>query len=124
MACLVIVSGEQEGTYYQLAKRPLSGGRDPARDIQLLDPRVGRKHFLILLHDGKYIIRDTRSRNGVHVNEERIQADHVLRDGDEIRVGQTRLAYYDDDNPDRTNALQKYKKADRHLREDRTFNDG
>lgn len=123
MACLVVVSGEQEGTYFQLTKRPLSGGRDPARDIQLLDPKVGRKHFLILFQDGDYIIRDMRSRNGVYVNGERVQTEQMLRNGDQIRVGQTLLEYYDDDNPDRTNALEKFKKADRHLREDRTFND-
>lgn len=123
MACIVIVSGEQQGTYFQLAKRPLSGGRDPARDIQIIDPKVSRRHFLISPQSEGYVIRELQARNGVYVDGERITEDRTLCDGDQIRVGATLLEFHEADNPDRTNGLQKFKKADRRLREDQTFND-
>ena len=123
MACLLIVSGEPQGNYYRLTKRPLTGGRDPATDIQIIDPKVSRRHFQVALGKDGYVIRELRSRNGVFVNGTRITGDHKLEHGDEIRVGQSVLAFYTDDHPDKTDALQKYKRADRELREDRTIGD-
>jgi len=123
MACVVIVSGEPQGNYFHLTKRPLTGGRDPATDIQIIDPKVSRKHFQVALESDGYVIRELRSRNGVFVNGARIQGDHRLRDQDQIRVGGTMLAFYEKDQPDRTDALLKHKRADRPLREDRTQGD-
>jgi pSer/pThr/pTyr-binding forkhead associated (FHA) protein len=121
MACLVIVSGDQAGTYYQLARRPLTGGRDPASEIQLIDPKVSRRHFQIRLGPDGYVIREMRSLNGIHVNRVRINGERRLRDGDRIRIGITFLEFYEEENPDRTNALDLYRKGDRHLRENETI---
>ncbi|MFQ5411729.1 MAG: FHA domain-containing protein [Phycisphaerae bacterium] len=123
MASLKITSGEKAGSHYPLAKRPLTGGRDPARDIQILDPKVGRRHFQIRMRDADYVVVDFQSRNGVYVNGEKINVEQTLRDGDEILIGDTRLVFSISDDPDRTDALQKHKDAGRHAREDRTITD-
>ena len=123
MASLKITSGEQADKYYPLANRPLTGGRDPARDIQILDPKVGRKHFQIRKGDVGYVVVDFQSRNGVYVNGEKISEERPLQDGDEIMIGDTRLVFFNADDPDRTDALQKQKDAGRHAREDRTITD-
>lgn len=123
MACLVVASGEQQGKYYQLTKRPLAGGRDPATEIQVIDPKVSRRHFIIRFQDEGYTVRELRSKNGVFVNELRINGEQRLQDGDLVKVGDTVLAFYEQDDPDRSNALEKYRRASRELREDRTLGD-
>ena len=121
MACLVITSGEQSGKYFPLAKRPLTAGRDPARDIQLLDSKVSRKHFQVRCQDDGYVIREMRSKNGVLINGARVEDEHKLADGDQIQAGDTTLVFYEKDDPDRTNALNQYKQAGRPFREDMTL---
>lgn len=120
MACLVITTGEQAGKYFQLTSRTLTAGRDPAREIQLLDPKVSRRHFQVRKEGDGYLILELRSVNGVFVNGQKV-AEKLLADGDEIVVGDTKLKYYLDDQPDRTNALNKPRAAQRKLREDQTI---
>jgi len=120
MASLVIATGEQAGTYYQISNRPLSAGRDPSRDIQIVDPKVSRRHFQIRRSGEDYVLAELKSLNGVYVNGEKIAGQCLLNDGDEIHVGDTTLIFYISDEPDKTNALLKYKLADRRLRDDRT----
>ena len=121
MAGLVVTSGEQQGKYFKLAKRPLACGRDPAAEIQVVDPKVSRRHFLIRFQDGGYVVRELRSKNGVFVNDARIAGEQRLQDGDAIRVGDTGLMFCEHDDPNRTNALEQYRKGGRDLREDRTL---
>lgn len=120
MASLVITDGEQAGAQFKLASRTLAGGRDPTREIQIIDPLVSRKHFLVRKEGDYHIIAETHAKNGVLVNGEKV-AQRVLQDGDRIQVGSTQLIYYVDDDPDLSDAVQKQRRADRALREDRTF---
>lgn len=119
MACLIISTGDQSGTYFPLSNRPLAAGRDPAREIQIIDARVSRKHFVIRKNGDDYVICDMRSQNGVFVNGDKVQ-EAQLQDGDRIEVGDTTLVFRMSDDPDRTDALQTYRKGDRAYREDRT----
>ncbi|MCZ6699966.1 MAG: FHA domain-containing protein [Planctomycetota bacterium] len=123
MASLTITSGEQAGTYFQIANRPLAAGRDPARDIQIKDPKVSRKHFQIRKRADDYELIEFKSLNGVLVNGTKIDGEVVLEDGDEIIVGDTTLVFYTSDDLDRSNALHKYRDGSRRLREDRTIID-
>ncbi len=121
MPSLVITNGEQTGTYFRIANRPLTGGRDPARDIQLLDPKVSRKHFQIRKDQDDYVIVEFKTTNGIYVNGTKIAGEQTLNDGDQLQVGDTALTFFVADDPEKTNALDKFKLADRHLREDRTI---
>ena len=123
MANLLITAGEQAGKYFPLANRTLSAGRDAARDIQILDPKVSRKHFLVRRRGDDYVLTPAKSLNGVLVNGTEIADEVVLRDRDKIEVGDTTLRFRAGDDPDRTNALEAYKVADRSAREDRTVNE-
>src|SRR5262245_27390465 len=93
MASLLISSGQNAGKYFQLANRPLSVGRDPARDIQLVDPKVSRKHFVILRQGESYLLRPFESVNAVLVNGHAVAAEVVLADRDKIQVGDTTLRF-------------------------------
>ncbi len=121
MASLVITSGEQAGAYFPLTNRPLSAGRDPARDIQIIDPKVSRKHFMVRKDGETYVLVPFKSLNGVDINGTVIEKEAILQDLDKITVGDTTLQFQAVDETDRTSALDKYKRATPDLREERTI---
>src|SRR5262245_24026423 len=110
MACLVIDSGDHKGRTFKLTARPLVGGRAPAAEIQVIDAKVSRRHFMVApLPDG-YAIRELRSTNGIWVNEERVSGERALADGDRIRVGDTELVFHSADDPAQSDAVHQYRK--------------
>jgi FHA domain len=71
------------------------------------DPTVSRMHALLENFGSAWSIRDLGSRNGSYVNGERITEERLLRSGDELRLGTSRLIFWqtahagaaaDDDN--------------------------
>lgn len=60
-------------------------GRAADCDLQLASPLVSRHHCALVVKDGVRL-RDLGSRNGTHVNEDRVADDHLLADGDLIRI--------------------------------------
>jgi len=58
------------------------------------DRAVSRVHAALEPYGGAWAIRDLGSRNGTFVNGERILGDRVLRAGDEIRAGSTRMVFH------------------------------
>ncbi len=46
-------------------------GRDPENDIQFSDRSVSKRHALVLLLGGEYVIVDLGSLNGIFINGER-----------------------------------------------------
>lgn len=121
MPCLTIIAGEQSGKQFDLANRPLSIGRDPSRDIQLLDPRVSRKHALLHRAGEGYAITPVKTLNGVRINDAPIEAETTLRDGDRITLGDTVLRYDVSMEQAHANALHERKLADRQRREFKTI---
>lgn len=89
---LVVLDGAdgRRGLHFGLTGHRQRIGRGPLADIALLDPSVGREHALIWFQDGFFYIQDEASRNGTFVGDRRVVR-HALRDGDEIRVGDTML---------------------------------
>lgn len=61
-------------------------GRDAANHISPEDEFISSRHARIELREGKFVLRDLRSRNGTFVNGARV-IEAVLRDGDRIRIG-------------------------------------
>ncbi len=70
----------------------LTIGRDPRCSLPLPDIIVSRTHAQIRRQREGYVLYDLRSTHGVFVNGQRVQA-HLLRNGDEIRLGQTYLFF-------------------------------
>ena len=117
MACLVIDSGDHKGRVFKLTARPLVGGRAPAAEIQVVDAKVSRRHFLVAPLPNGYAIRELRSTNGIWVNDERVSGERVLADGDRIRVGDTNLIFFAEDDPERSDAVHEYRKFSPTLRD-------
>jgi len=113
MASITVVSGENTGDYYPLAKRTMVIGRDEALPIQVKDDRVSRKHVQIRYEqaDGtdRYVLLDMKSANGTFVNGRQITTELVLQDNDIIELGNSKLMFSTTDFPDRESALNHYK---------------
>lgn len=59
------------------------------------DSTVSRLHAVLENHGFAWSVRDVGSRNGTYLNGEKIAAERVLRAGDELRVGKSRLIFWD-----------------------------
>jgi pSer/pThr/pTyr-binding forkhead associated (FHA) protein len=70
----------------------VSIGRDAKSDIRLSDPYVSKRHALVRLIHGKYVIEDLGSLNGMFINGERVKR-AVLRDGDILKLGHAILLF-------------------------------
>ena len=71
----------------------LTVGRSADNDVVLDDRRVSAVHLVLERVGAHWSVRDAGSRNGTAVNGERILTERILRSGDEIRVGESRLVY-------------------------------
>ena len=80
---------------------PLSGqrvtlGKAATNDVALEhDETVSRLHAVFENLGFAWSIRDLGSRNGTYLNGEKITAERVLRSGDEVRVGKSRLVFWE-----------------------------
>jgi pSer/pThr/pTyr-binding forkhead associated (FHA) protein len=72
------------------------GKRADADPSITTDAAVSGMHALLEPAGATWCVRDLGSRNGTFVNGERLFGERVLRDGDEITVGRTRLVFRDE----------------------------
>ena len=71
-------------------------GRHPDQNLQLLDRMISKEHAEITRRsDGRYELIDVGSRNGTTLNDESVEVPKVLRDGDEIGLGNHILKFYE-----------------------------
>src|SRR3954468_6048625 len=59
------------------------------------DSTVSRVHAVLEKLGNAWSVRDVGSRNGTYLNGEKIAAERVLRSGDELRVGKSRLIFWE-----------------------------
>ena len=69
-------------------------GRAAENDVVLEgDPYASSKHSAVIVRDGERVVRDLGSTNGTFVGGAPLAGEHVLRIGDELRIGETELRY-------------------------------
>jgi pSer/pThr/pTyr-binding forkhead associated (FHA) protein len=74
----------------------LSVGKGAGVDLVVsFDPAVSRVHLVLDRIGGAWFVRDLGARNGTFVNHTRVIGERALRDGDEVRLGSTRLILRD-----------------------------
>jgi len=66
------------------------------------DSTVSRLHAVLENLGFAWSVRDVGSRNGTYLNGEKISAERVLRSGDELRVGKSRLIFWEVQEGDET----------------------
>jgi hypothetical protein len=67
-------------------------GRSDESEIVLVDASVSRAHAVLEITRGEAVVRDLGSTNGTFLNGRRIERAR-LRDGDELRFGNTRMRF-------------------------------
>jgi hypothetical protein len=68
------------------------------------DSTVSRLHAVLENLGFVWSVRDVGSRNGTYVNGEKISTERVLRSGDELRIGKSRLVFWEVKEGDETTA--------------------
>ena len=89
---LVVVSGSDAGTEFELNKPRVTGGRSIINEIPLSDKAISGSHFEIICEDDGYRLRDLGSTNGTFVGELRVM-EVFLRPGTTFRVGHSELRF-------------------------------
>ena len=93
MLTLLVLQGPDKGRRFELPDAPALVGRD-SRQLPLSDNTVSRRHCeLNPGEDGSWILRDLGSSNGTYVNGGRVNKTHVLKLGDQVRVGRTIMVF-------------------------------
>lgn len=68
-------------------------GRSRQCDVMLDDPNISRTHAEIRPRGGSWVVTDLGSTNGSRLNGRRLNGSEVLKPGDEIELGTSRLTF-------------------------------
>ena len=85
VAALVVIVGALKGRRYDLIGDAFVIGREQKCDLLIDDATVSRKHALLQRIEEKWLITDT-SKNGTHVNSQRVAGALALANGDKIAI--------------------------------------
>lgn len=91
MPKIIILNGVGQGLEYRIKDEAILG-RQTSNSIPIQDSKASRQHSRIFSKNGLYYIEDLKSRNGTLVNDEIITSTQLF-DGDEIQIGETKLAF-------------------------------
>jgi pSer/pThr/pTyr-binding forkhead associated (FHA) protein len=73
----------------------LTIGRDPTNNLVIDDKRVSRRHARFERDDAGFYIHDLESTNGTYLNQQRISGAQLLRNNDEVWVGDRVIVFRD-----------------------------
>lgn len=84
-------SGSGRPSAHWILSPPVTVGRCPSADITINDPSISRRHCQFTLGaDGALIVRDLGSKNGVYVDQERVDKT-IVRPGVIVQIGAVSL---------------------------------
>ncbi|WDE97476.1 adenylate/guanylate cyclase domain-containing protein [Lentisphaera profundi] len=87
-------------------------GRDSTNVVQLSDPLCSRNHAVInYVGKDKYYLIDMGSRNGVYLNNQRINNPMLLSDRDSLTIGTTKMIFHKHENSP-VSGLKSYQHSD------------
>jgi two-component system, NtrC family, sensor kinase len=89
---LLVLQGPDKGRRFELPDEPALVGRE-SRQLPLTDNTVSRRHAELVPDGGNWVLKDLGSSNGSYVNGARVTNRHVLKLGDQIRVGRTLMVF-------------------------------
>ena len=95
MPRLLSIKGSPVDVRWTAADGPILLGRDPECQVVLDDPRVSRRHCLIVFREGRHYLTNLSQTNGTLVNRRRVEL-HALEGGDEIAVGVSRMQFVEE----------------------------
>lgn len=104
---LTMTSGPRMGTNFLLVSDQINRiGRGPDCEIILMDPVCSRVHAELVRGDDAWWLRDTGSRNGSYVDEQKIKDQVQLKDGSRLKFGSTEFVFHLSDEPPTRTAVR------------------
>jgi pSer/pThr/pTyr-binding forkhead associated (FHA) protein len=91
---LLTASDSDSERVFPLRQDRLTIGRSSVCDVSIDEPSMSSEHARLVHSEGAWRVINLLSTNGVFVNDEKVFS-HRLADGDEIRLGRTRLRFHD-----------------------------
>lgn len=110
LSCLVVIYGNDIGRTFDLATGSIVIGRSSKAGIQVDQESISRHHAKVVNTGKVTTIYNLSSTNGTDVNDEPIDQ-HVLRDGDLIKVGRTIFKFLAAGNVERAYHEKMYQAA-------------
>lgn len=100
--CLELLAGSEVTQTFALDPTAICRiGRSSQSTIVLADNGVSRNHAMVqCTQDGEYYLSDLGSRNGTTVNQRRVTAPLLLRNGDRITIGSHELRFRGGNEPE------------------------
>lgn len=92
-ARLAFRTGALAGDPVRIAGATVNLGRSRDNDLVLESARVSRFHARLVRAEAGFVLEDLNSRNGTWLNGERITMATLLRDGDDVRIGDVSAVY-------------------------------
>ena len=84
---LKIIGGSRDGKKISIPSGKFVIGRGKGCQLQLRSDAVSRKHCALIVTESQVILRDFGSKNGSYVNDDRIEDECGLQQGDVVRIG-------------------------------------
>ena len=84
---LKVVGGKQSGQLISINRPKFLIGRADDCQLKSKNELISRYHCVILIEEGYVGVRDLGSRNGVFVNDERVDQETELHNGDLLAIG-------------------------------------
>lgn len=97
---LIVRTGPNPGTVFDLTKEVTMLGRDVTNDIPLGDAEISRQHARLTRTPGGMVLEDLGSTNGTFVNGERLTSPRVLQSGDLVGMGENVTLTYESTYPE------------------------
>ena len=97
---LIVKTGPNPGTAFDLTKEVTLVGRDVTNDITVGDSEISRQHARLTRTPGGYVMEDLGSTNGSYVNGERLVAPRVLSPGDLLGMGENVTLSFEATSPE------------------------
>jgi|SRR6218665_606146 len=88
-AALVVIYGLELGRKYDLRTEETLIGRSAKAEIQVDQESISRNHACITTSGRGVFIKDLGSTNGTFVNDELVNGETALRNGDLVKIGRT-----------------------------------
>ena len=93
-ACVVVLNGKRRGAEFALIEGSYTIGRDDTVKIWIHDTAMSRRHAAVVVENGKYVLRDLDSTNGVNLEGNLIKgSERELEDGNRFTVGKTEFQF-------------------------------
>jgi len=84
---LKVMSGPQTGQVLKVTQEKFLVGRADDCQLRPNSEKISRHHCLLLLDEGKCVLRDLGSKNGTLVNGNRVEGEQPLKRGDVLEIG-------------------------------------